>query len=364
MINVLKAYCEEFERESIVVTGQLSQSRKAMGWAENGPLFKQHRIIPDNEWDETGKKLIDEYSDRLHIFNGITHPERMTKLIRYASEKGIAFCNMSEAYFNLESGWRKVIKRVYLNCLLPFKTRSIAGNSLGVICLSGSSSRDIKQFQNLGFRKDDIYPFGYYTQVGDEMSYKQAADGKIHILCPGLLEPYKGVDILVKALNVISSRGVRNFVCHITGKGSMMEKLQLMVNRFGLNDCVKLEGVMDAASYSSLISNIDVLVAPGRVEPWGIRINEAIQRGQAVIVSDGLGASSLIEMSAGGRVFHTGDHHALATALEELLTNNKHLALARHNNLSFRNEIDCKAQAKRLHSHIKDIIAKHPSLKQ
>lgn len=364
MINVLKAYCNEIDPDCIVVTGQLSHSRKAMGWEDFGTLFNQHRIIPNDEWIETGCKLLDEYSDRLHVFNGITYPKRMTELIQYASKKRIAFCNMSEAYFNLENGWRKIFKEIYLKHFLPYRTRLIAKKSLGIICLSGGSNRDLKQFQTLGFKSRDIYPFGYYTHAENDIKHSPARDGKIHLLCPGLLEPYKGVDILIRALYKISSKGIKNFICHITGKGSMLKKLQLMIDDFGLNDCVKMEGVMDNAEYSRLLSCIDVLVAPGRVEPWGIRINEAIQRGQAVIVSDGLGASVLVKESRGGEVFHSGNHNELANAIVNLVVNPEKLATAKENNLRFRHKISCGVQAKRLHSHIVDITRIHQQLKK
>lgn len=364
MINVLKAYCTEIDQDSIVVTGPLSKSRKEMGWTDNGKLFKQHHILSDEEWFEAGTKLIDRHSDRMHIFNGITYPARMTRLILYAAGKDVPFCNMSEAYFNLESGWRRIAKKIYIDYVLPLKTRQIARKSLGVMCLSGSSDRDMGQFRKLGFKKQDIYPFGYYTQADGQVAYTPAADGKTHLLCPGLLEPYKGVDILIKALHLLWSRGVRNFVCHITGKGSMEHKLRQMIDNLGLNECVKLEGVMDDETYTHLLTCIDILVAPGRVEPWGIRINEAIQRGQAVVVSDGLGASSLIQKSEGGIVFHSKNCEELAEAVGYLLGNPSRLAAARKNNLSFRHEISCGAQAKQLHSHIGEIIRKHPFLKK
>ncbi len=360
MINVLKSYCETCDQESIVVTGCLSASRKAMGWADKGKLFPNHIIISDEDWATTSKSLIDKYPDRLHIFNGITHPARMKELIHYAISNNVAFCNMSEAYFNLENGMRKLAKNAYIRLLLPRHTRSIASKSLGVMCLSGNSQRDFKQFQRLGFKPDDIYPYGYFTDEGKEVHYVKSADGLIHLLCPGLLEHYKGVDVLIKAFKKLSDQGIDNFICHITGKGQMETRLKTMTQRQGLSNLVRFEGVLTAAEYGKLIPQIDILVAPGRVEPWGIRINEAIQRGQAVVISDGLGAASLIKDSNGGAIFPSGDSNALAECLIPLLKNPEYLAAAKQNNLEYKNAISCDRQAVILHKHISEILKKHP----
>ena len=359
MINVLKAYCETYDSECIVVTGSLSASRKAMGWADKGKLFPNHTIISDEDWITTGKSLIDKYADRLHVFNGITHPPRMRELIQYAISKNVAFCNMSEAYFNLEHGMRKIVKSAYIRLLLPRHTRDIASKSLGVMCLSGNSQRDFRQFQKLGFSAEDIYPFGYFTDEGKETQYANASDGLIHLLCPGLLEHYKGVDILIKAIRKLSEQGIDNFVCHITGRGRMETRLKSMAQRYRLSGLVRFEGVLDAEEYDKLIPQIDILVAPGRVEPWGIRINEAIQRGQAVVISDGLGAASLIKDSNGGAIFPSGDSNALAECLIPLLKSPKYLAVAKQNNLEYKNAISCDRQAAILNKHISEIQKKH-----
>ncbi|GFI53121.1 D-inositol 3-phosphate glycosyltransferase [Muribaculaceae bacterium] len=351
MINVLKSYAQDVDKEAIVVTGKLSEFRKAMGWDDGGKLFENHIILSDDEWHEEGKKILDRYTDRIHLFNGISYPDRMRKLIDYAIENNIAFANMSEAYFNLEKGFRKLLKTIFMSIVLPYRIRRVSENSLGVMCLSGSSGRDLNQFRNFGFRM--VFPFGYYTDEKSEFHYSQAGDGKLHVLCPGLIEHYKGVDILVKALAIVRDKGVQNFVCHITGKGSKQDYIKNLISQLGIEDRVKLEGVLDSKRYSTLLSQIDILVAPGRVEPWGIRINEAIQRGNVVVVSDGIGAHCLIKESEGGDVFKAGNPSDLADKLMPFLISQDTLDTAKKKNLEYRAKISCQAQAFRLH----DIIS-------
>ncbi len=344
MIHVLKAFVETVDPAAMVVTGTLSRSRKAMGWDDQGSLFPHHIVLRDTEWDEKGISLLNKYRDCLHIFNGITHPARMNRLIRYACDQRILFCNMSEAYANLQSGVPRIAKALYMQYILPWKTRPVAEKSLGVICLSGSSEAHFRQFRRLGFRK--VWPFGYYTDEDPAFQYKRAEDGKIHILCPGLLEAYKGVDILIKALHQVRQEGYRNFLCHITGAGSQRPFLEALVGKCDLEDAVIFEGVLDAGQYKDLLSHIDVLVAPGRVEPWGIRVNEAVQRGNVVLVSDGIGAAELIKESGGGAVFKSADSRDLARKLCFFLSDERRYLKAKSDNLTFKEQISCEYQSR------------------
>lgn len=355
MIGVLQAYSEKIDSSTLVVTGTLSQSRKSMGWDDQGKLFQNHIVLKNNEWLEKGREILSRYSDRLHVFNGITHPARMLSLIRFAIDHNIDFCNMSEAYSNLKFGLGSVLKDLYLNLYLPTIIRPIAKRSKGIICLSGSAPANLRQFVNYGFDSKSIYPFGYYTDEDVDYKYKAAADGKVHILCPGLLEKYKGVDVLIKAIYLLKQKSINNFVCHITGKGSQEIPLKRMSEKLDVLDCVSFEGVLNSTQYKSLLSHIDILVAPGRVEPWGIRINEAIQRGNAVVVSDRIGASELIEESRGGSIFKSGNAEDLARSLCGYLCDKNKLSEAKANNLKFKHTISCEYQANILSKIINNI---------
>jgi glycosyltransferase involved in cell wall biosynthesis len=55
-------------------------------------------------------------------------------------------------------------------------------------------------------------------------------------------------------------------------------------------------------------------------EPWGLVVNEAMNRGLAVIVSDAVGAAAggLVRDGRNGLVVRAGDSRALAGAIERL----------------------------------------------
>ncbi len=64
----------------------------------------------------------------------------------------------------------------------------------------------------------------------------------------------------------------------------------------------------------------DVFVLPSQHEPWGLVVNEAMNAGRAVVVSDDVGCQQdLVREGETGAVFSVGDVAALAAALERVL---------------------------------------------
>jgi glycosyltransferase involved in cell wall biosynthesis len=64
-----------------------------------------------------------------------------------------------------------------------------------------------------------------------------------------------------------------------------------------------------------------VFVLPARHEPWGLIVNEVMNAGRAVIVSNEVGCQpDLVKDGVEGYVFPVGDVDALAEALQRVLS--------------------------------------------
>ncbi len=342
MINVLKHFCETYSKESIVVTGGTGNYRKSMGWCDMQQCFDNHIIVKEDNWEKDTLSLFNKYHNCVHVFNGITR-KYFIHLIRRAVAENVHFAIMTEAYSNLESGYRRWLKKLYINCYLPFVIRPIARKSLGVFCLSGKG--DLNQFRHLGFAKNKIVPFGYWTEPR-AYTYN-SIDNKIHILCPGVLKRYKGVDVLIHAIATLKKKGKVDGICiHVTGNGPEKTNLMELAQNLDVVDVIEFHGALNEQDYQELLSYIDILVAPGYVEPWGIRINEAIQRGQIVICSNGLGAFYLIEESGGGLIFRSGDAQDLAGKIDGIISLPPgEIDKLKKKNLTFADNISCYNKA-------------------
>ena len=90
-----------------------------------------------------------------------------------------------------------------------------------------------------------------------------------------------------------------------------------MLRRRGIDVEVKFTGgQVDAADLPRLYEWAEVFVACGLCEPWGMRVNDAIHAGLPVVVSDGMGASWLVEQFGCGCVCEKGKARQLADCLE------------------------------------------------
>ena len=80
---------------------------------------------------------------------------------------------------------------------------------------------------------------------------------------------------------------------------------------------VKFLGFQNQTELPALYDLCDVFVLPSRFEPWGLVVNEVMNAGKPIIVSDQVGSGpDLVESGVNGSVFPAGDAAALTSALE------------------------------------------------
>jgi glycosyltransferase involved in cell wall biosynthesis len=87
-----------------------------------------------------------------------------------------------------------------------------------------------------------------------------------------------------------------------------------------LGDAVRFLGFRNQSELPALYDLCDVFALPSRFEPWGLVVNEAMNAGRPVIVSDRVGAAAdLVEDGVNGFVYPSGDVDALASGLRQML---------------------------------------------
>ncbi len=137
------------------------------------------------------------------------------------------------------------------------------------------------------------------------------------LLCLGVLAPHKGQDVLLEAL---SRLGAEDWSCTIAGSNAtdpaFAARIASAASPFGAR--VRLPGVLDGADLDRVYRTAAVLVAPSRVESFGMAISDARRRGMPVIAA----AGGIPEAVAGGGavLVRPGDAGALADALHRWMT--------------------------------------------
>lgn len=157
-------------------------------------------------------------------------------------------------------------------------------------------------------RKTHVVPFG--------VDHDQALQGlkrerEFTLLFVGQLRPYKGIDVLLRAMRRLP--GVR---LRIVGKGYAEQTYRAMAARFGLENVEFLGGVSDDELWRLYAtSHLFVLPSTG-MEYFGLVILEAMVSGAVPVISNLPGPSEVV--ADAGRIVPRGDDAALARAIAEL----------------------------------------------
>jgi glycosyltransferase involved in cell wall biosynthesis len=81
---------------------------------------------------------------------------------------------------------------------------------------------------------------------------------------------------------------------------------------------VKFLGFRNQSELPALYDLCDVFVLPSAFEPWGLVVNEVMNAGKTVVVSDQVGSGpDLVREGENGSIFPAGDVAALARKLDQ-----------------------------------------------
>jgi glycosyltransferase involved in cell wall biosynthesis len=135
-----------------------------------------------------------------------------------------------------------------------------------------------------------------------------------------LVEDFKGVEIVLRACSILEKEGQRLSLL-VAGDGPDRRRYERMVREEGLREA-RFLGNLDHEMLCGFYAVADVLVLPSRSEAWGFVLNEGMEFGLPLIVSDAVGAGpDLVPGGKNGFVVPVGDVGALASALRDLSTN-------------------------------------------
>jgi glycosyltransferase involved in cell wall biosynthesis len=141
------------------------------------------------------------------------------------------------------------------------------------------------------------------------------------ILFAGKLMERKRAADLWEAYRRLSPDGVAPPPAYLllVGDGDRRRALQQQAKQTGWQT-VKFPGFINQQELPRYYDLCDVFVLPSVYEPWGLVVNEAMNAGRPVIVSDQVGcAPDLLKPGVNGWIFRGGDPESLHQVLKEAL---------------------------------------------
>jgi glycosyltransferase involved in cell wall biosynthesis len=167
------------------------------------------------------------------------------------------------------------------------------------------------------------------------------------ILFASKLQARKRCDDLLEAYKLLSADGRQspNPYLLIVGDGEMRASLEKAAQETGF-DSIRFCGFRNQSELPRFFDLCTVFVLPSRHEPWGLIVNEVMNSGRPVVVTDEVGCQrDLITSGVEGEVYPAGDISALADALRRILATPEHAhqmgqrALERINSWSFEQDV-------------------------
>lgn len=180
-----------------------------------------------------------------------------------------------------------------------------------LVYASGKSQTDL--VRALGY-KGAVVEFGgcgilnYQPQPAFEKRVKVK-----HFLYVGQLVEKKNVNLLIDYFN-----DHPELTLTVIGDGVLKEQLKASAN----NNIVFL-GSIENEKLPQYYKEADVFILPSKIEPWGLVVEEALNNGTPVIVSNRVGcAQSLVSPFETGLIFESENKNALSDCIEKLLDYN------------------------------------------
>lgn len=138
------------------------------------------------------------------------------------------------------------------------------------------------------------------------------------LLCVGTVAPHKGQDVLVEALRDLGTD--RPWRCTIAGSvyasPAFAAQVRARARRAGIEDRLLFAGTLDRAGLERAYGRSDLVIAPSRVESYGMAIAEALRRGIPVVASDVGGIPQAVGTGGAALLVPPGRPDVLTRTLE------------------------------------------------
>lgn len=277
---------------------------------------RSFRRPPDDDfhWNDIGPVLRGRYD--VLILGGWSEPTLLWLWLRHRFKATrIFFWTESTLVDRHRAPSREWLKRTLLRgatgCLVP-------GNRAADYCV------------HLGMAREQVFcapnatDRAYFRGRADELlPQREALRQELGLEHPTVLfvgrlvESIKGIESVLRALSRLAEDGVESELV-LAGEGPEADHYRQLASSLGVR--ARLLGNVDHDTLCRWYAASDLLTLPSRSEVWGFVLNEAMEFGLPLVVSDAVGAAGdLVVDGEHGAIVPVGDAERFATALGPLL---------------------------------------------
>ena len=188
-----------------------------------------------------------------------------------------------------------------------------------------------------------VFLLGYCVE-NKSISLLNSKQKGLRMVYVGSLIKRKNVALLLKGISTLTLDA--DFTIDIIGDGPEFKKLLNYVDKHNLNTHTYFLGKLSMKEIHQKLAEYDMLILPSLHDGWGAVINEGLQSGLYIILSDNCGAKTLVEHSNRGIVFKSGNLNSLSDALNYCLNNVDKIKLGKQERVLWSEKISGSSFAK------------------
>lgn len=309
--RAMSSFGEEAEFYFVQVM-PMEEKRKSMGWAVDEGSIPY--LVLYYEEPERAKKLILE-SDV--VLFGWTEG-RISDLEQERLSSGKLAFRVSERIYR-EGRWKFISPR---GLAAKYKEHIRYRNKpVYLLCTGAYVASDFSLIKSYPGK---MLKWGYFPDASSDIAEKSYDAEPVNICWAGRLIELKHPEYAVRLAGRLKSLGI-DCSMKIVGDGPLKQKLEEMVKDMGLEDTVELTGGKRPDEVLQYMAEAQVfLFTSNYLEGWGAVVNEAMQKGCALVASSEAGAVPfLIENGRNGRIYENGDYDNFEKAALSLVRDRK-----------------------------------------
>jgi glycosyltransferase involved in cell wall biosynthesis len=134
----------------------------------------------------------------------------------------------------------------------------------------------------------------------------------------GRLEPYKNIDVFLRAMARLGDRFPEAEIL-VIGRGSSSESLRALARQLGIEERTRFTGFVPEDERNALLARTRVCVCPSEKEGWGLTVIESNATGTPVVASDAPGLRDSVRDGVTGFLAPTRSVEAFADRIGRIL---------------------------------------------
>ncbi len=219
----------------------------------------------------------------------------------------------------LESKFKKTVLIKILKFFIVILEHIILKNSNFVFAIS-EELMELTKHRNAQntILSSNFINLNYFPQKKFQ-DFDSSKPKKFKLLYIGRLEKEKGIEILMRAINIILKKGI-NLELNIVGAGSLKKWSVDYCKSNKIQEKVKFLGRFDYFELTKIYQNADIFILPSYTEGMPASLMEAMASGCACISTNVGMVQKLVKDGENGILIEPGNPQILANAIEKLVS--------------------------------------------